>query len=375
MPITPPANASRPLSALLRQTLGLLGFTHANAAVSAPALSQFIRHHGVAGLLINDQCSLQAADCREALAHEQRVLTFRALQLGAALSQLFNTLHAHGVEPLALKGPALALQAHGKLAARGGVDLDIFVEETHWPLALAALRKLGYQPASEASLQLPDGTHELVLLHNKGLPKVELHRRLLRHRYPLSCGPHAHTELDLQGTPIRTLTPANALPYLVAHANQHCFRKLIWLLDIHAMLQHPELDAHDAAERFVRSGTCGSLDACLRLLSLLFNTSIPAELEAVRRPCHASLRMTELALDALEQSLSDDQIAGQGALRRAQLDLALHDHWAVRWQVLLDWLSPTAADQQWLKLPSALQFLSPFTRVLRVLIKPDSRPD
>lgn len=241
------------------------------------------------------------------------------MQLGAALKRLCDALQAQGLKPLVLKGPALALQAHGNLAARGGVDLDIFLEEAHWPAALEVLRELGYQPATGQSLPLPQGTHELVLQHPQGQPRVELHRRLLRHRSVLQGD---YTSIALLDTQVTCLAPASALPYLVAHANQHCFRRLIWLLDIHALLAHPQLDAQAAADQFVSSGTCGALDACLNLLTRLFDSPIPAQLQAVRRPCRASNRVTAQALHAIEQSLSDDQVAAQqGLLRRVLLDL------------------------------------------------------
>lgn len=366
MPLIP----SPTLSPLLRQTLDVLGFAQANMAVPLAALSGFVRHHGVAGLLDSQRLAALPADYQQALLVEQRHIGLSGLQLSAALKRLCDTLQVQGLIPLALKGPALALQAHGKLASRAGVDLDIFLEETHWPQALQALRSLGYDLAPGQSLPLAQGTHELLLLHPQGQPRIELHRRLLRHRFLLSNASDNRTTLSLQGTSIHSLTPAFALPYLVAHANQHCFRRLIWLLDIHALLHHPQLDASAAAKLFVHSGTCGSLDACLSLLSLLFNSSIPEELEAVRRPCRASQRMTEQALQAIEGSLSDDQVATQqGPLQRVLLDLLLHDHWRARWQVMSDWLSPTVADHDWLRLPSQLAFLYPLTRLYRLLAR------
>ncbi len=352
------------LSPVLQQTLWALGFATADAAIPTAQLAAFVRHHGVAGLIDSQRLAALDDAPRQALARERRQIALRALQLGAALKRLCDALQAQGLKPLALKGPALALQAHGNLAARGGVDLDIFIEEERWPQVLQVMRELGYEPAAGQSFPLAQGTHELVL-QQQGQPRIELHRRLLRHRASLHGD---HTSVALLDTTVPCLTPASALPYLVAHANQHCFRRLIWLLDIHALLLHPQLDAQAAADQFVSSGTCGSLDACLNLLTRLFDSPIPVELQAVRRHCHAGNRLTALALQAIEQSLSDDQVAAQqGLLRRVMLDLLLRDHWHLRWRALSDWLSPTATDHQWLKLPTALRLFYPLVRLYRLV--------
>lgn len=359
--------ASPRLSPALQQTLWALGFTTADAALPTAQLTAFVRHHGVAGLLDSQRLAALDEASRQALARERRQIALRALQLGGALKRLCDALQAQGLEPLALKGPALALQAHGTLAARGGVDLDIFIEQMHWPRTLQALRELGYQPAAGQSLPLARGTHELVLQHSQGQPRVELHRRLLRHHSSLQGN---YTSVDLLDTKVSCLTPASALPYLVAHANQHCFRRLIWLLDIHALLLHPQLDAQAAADQFVNSGTCGSLDACLNLLTRLFDSPIPAELQAVRRPCRASRSLTALALEAIEQSWSDDQVVTQQGLQsRVMLDLLLRDHWQLRWRALRDWLSPTATDHHWLQLPNSLRLLYPLVRLYRLIAR------
>lgn len=360
MPLIPPPA----LSPVLRQTLWALGFATTGGDTSTEVLSNFVRHHGVAGLLHSERLQALSADSRQALTLERRQIGLRALQLSGVLKRLCDTLRMQGITPLALKGPMLALQAHGNLSARGGLDLDLLLEEKHWSRALHALQKLGYSTA-EQSLPLPRGTHELVLQPPKGQPRVELHRRLLRHRLLLQRDDT--TTLSLFDTPISCLAPASALPYLVAHANQHCFRRLIWLMDIHALLGHPQLDAKASAALFVRSGTCGSLDACLSLLTLLFDSPIPAELQAVRRPCRSSQRVVTQALTAIEQALTDHQVAlQQGALQRVLLDLFLHDSWRVRWQILSDWLSPTTADRDWLKLPPSLEFLYPLARLFRL---------
>ena len=354
---------------LLQATLWLMGFEQPFSAPAVPALCQFIRHHGVAGLMQPDRVKSQAPVCLAALNAERQRIAIRALALGAGLKRLVTGFAARGLQPLALKGPALAVQAYGNLGARGGVDLDVLLPTEQWPEALAILQDMGYHEAPGQQWPLPDATHELVLAHGQ-LPRIELHRRLLRHQHLLHAPQRMTQVLDLQGTEVTCLAPAYALPYLIAHANQHCFRRLIWLMDIHALLQCPDLDLELLASQVKRSGTCAMLDTCLSLLTLLFGLKVPAPLQQVRRPCRASREMVELALDALRRSLSDDQVAmGQGLFKRVSLDIALQDTLAARWQALVGWLSPTAKDLQWLALPHGLSFLYPFVRLLRLALR------
>ena len=354
---------------LLQATLWLMGFGQSVPVLDAPGLNRFVRHHGVAGLL--DGARLTNFDQQRAttLAAEQRRIALRALQLGTTLKKLVHAFAERGLHPLTLKGPALAIQAHGTLSARGGVDLDIFLDQEQWPTGLEVLQQQGYTLASGQRLPLPRGTHELVLVH-PDRPRVELHRRLLRHQHLLTNTLGIARDINLQGTPIASLDPMHALPYLIAHANQHCFRRLIWLMDIHALLQHPDLDMQQAAELIRRTGTRAMLDTCLTLLQVLFDTPVPAPLHQVRRPCRASRAMVALALQAIRKTQSDDEVAAcQGPIKRVLLDIALQDSLNGRYQALSGWLSPTDKDIRWLELPPMLAFLYPFVRFYRLIIR------
>ena len=354
---------------LLQATLWLMGFEQPFTAPAVPALCQFIRHHGVAGLLQPDRVQSQAPVYVAALNAERQRIVIRALALGAGLKRLVAGFTARGLQPLALKGPALAVQAYGNLGARGGVDLDVLLPAEQWPEGLAVLQDMGYHMAPGQQWPLPDAAHELVLTHEQQ-PRIELHRRLLRHQHLFHAPQRITQVLDLQGTEVTCLAPAYALPYLIAHASQHCFRRLIWLMDIYALLQRADLDLELLASQVKRSGTCAMLDTCLSLLTVLFGLLAPAPLQQVRRPCRASREMVELALDALHRSLSDDQVAtGQGLFKRVSLDIALQDTLPARWQALAGWLSPTAKDHQWLALPRGLSFLYPFVRLFRLALR------
>lgn len=354
---------------LLKFTLWLMGFGESGMPNIPPSSEAFVRHHGVGGLLNRARLENFDLSYATALNQEQRRIAMRSLQLGATLKTLITAFAARGLKPLALKGPSLALQAHGSLSARGGLDLDLLLDEALWPQALEVLHHLGYSVAPDQRLPLPLGTHELVLLHHTR-PRVELHRRLLRQQHLVQHTHEMACDIDLQGTPVAGLHPVHALPYLIAHANQHCFRRLIWLIDIHALLQRPDLDPVEAARQIRLSGTRAMLDTCLTLLERFFGTQVASPLQQIRRPCRASKAMVELATTAIRNSLSDDEVAARlGPLKRVTLDIALQDSPKGRWKALTGWLSPTGKDSNWVILPPLLAFLYPAVRLYRLVIR------
>lgn len=363
------ARMPMPSDSLLGQSLWLLGFAGEPVLAPAPGLEAFVRHHGVAALLDAGRLAQLPEERAASLKTEQKRVVLRALKLTGALRQLSRRLSAANIDYLALKGPALARQVHGDCAARAAIDLDILVRPEHWPAALEVLAGLGYL-TPERPAALPSGTHELLLRHPDGLPCVELHRRLLRRRHALLGDDWSRpgASVDLQGQAVATLAPAIGLPYLAAHAGQHLFRRLIWLLDILALLRLPGFDAAQAARIARQADLEGPLGVCLALLERLFGFVPPAELAALTKLGRAQEIMFEQALLALQGCHSDAQVAQSlGMARRVWLDLCLQRTLAGRLQSLCDWFSPTGKDLAWVRLPRAAAFLYPLVRLARLV--------
>lgn len=103
-----------------------------------------------------------------------------ALRLEAATSQVSRALAAAGIHALALKGTALAEEAHGDIGLRASDDVDLLVEAEKVHAGVHALRGLGFQAPKDAV----DATG-LPLLHfalrHPQLPAVELHWRVHWH--------------------------------------------------------------------------------------------------------------------------------------------------------------------------------------------------
>ncbi|MEB3416496.1 nucleotidyltransferase family protein [Alteriqipengyuania sp. WL0013] len=118
-----------------------------------------------------------AAEC--AAAHRRAALSAMALQ--RARLALRDVLGERGIEPLFLKGSALALHAYAEPALRPMRDLDVLVPPDKAQAAWYALLAAGYEPAEPVRhdfATLAAAHHHLPLLVGPDGVEVELHMRL-----------------------------------------------------------------------------------------------------------------------------------------------------------------------------------------------------
>ncbi|MFL5540362.1 MAG: nucleotidyltransferase family protein, partial [Longimicrobiaceae bacterium] len=139
------------------------------SAVDWPATLALARRHRLVPFLHRH---LKDAPLPPAAARELRALqregVHRGLRMAAVLRRLVDALATAGIEALAYKGPALAMQAYGELGMRSFVDLDLLVRPDDVPGAIAALWVEGYlpglalSPAQERWFRRMDGDYPLV---------------------------------------------------------------------------------------------------------------------------------------------------------------------------------------------------------------------
>ena len=75
-----------------------------------------------------------------------RANTIRCLFLTAELIRIFDLFHSRGIQAIAYKGPALAMQAYGDMTLRQFEDIDIIVRQSDLPKANEVMLGLGYRP-------------------------------------------------------------------------------------------------------------------------------------------------------------------------------------------------------------------------------------
>ncbi|HEX8067732.1 MAG TPA: nucleotidyltransferase family protein [Thermoleophilaceae bacterium] len=116
-------------------------------------------------------------DFREAVEHSRREDRARGLAVEAATRRVAARLEERGIRALPLKGPLLAIEAHGDFGLRGTSDVDVLVPPSR--LAEAAELLADEQFREPRDPLRPNGLPDLHLaLRGPDTPSVELHWRV-----------------------------------------------------------------------------------------------------------------------------------------------------------------------------------------------------
>lgn len=257
---------------------------------------ELARWHGLVPLV--NQMQLERPFLPEAVAKRvsgaAKGNAIRALRYSAALLRIVEELDRHGIPVLALKGPALAVQAYGAPELRGFADLDILVRQAHVRDAVATLGSLGYRtllPGDEAGRHSLRARQHSVVQHQESDILVEVHWRLAR----ANTGVRMHTNdvfsraepVPLLGRVVYSLTPSEQFLYLAVHAANDGWNQLEHMRSLGEMVtQHPGTDWHAQMERAWALGVGRRVYIAARLLRTLgvrWDDQILTELSADRR--------------------------------------------------------------------------------------------
>jgi Uncharacterised nucleotidyltransferase len=312
----------------------------------------------------------------------------RNLHLARELVRLTALLERGGVEPLALKGPALAVAAYGAVAMRQFTDLDLLVRKSEVRRAAEILLDEGYTPSAGyglADLDRPGG-YEIAMARAGALTEIDLHWRLIPSYFPLALDGEElwrrAVRIEIEGAAVRTLAAADHLLYLCAHGAKHGWQALGGICDLAELMrassrtseqglsqtlsQTFSIDWDELSARAERAGARRALELGVLLAHELLEAAVPAAvLEAARR---------EPAVVRAAQSfigyVSDPGDDGPGFYQRWVVPLGVIAEPGARLRYLAARaLLPSADDREFLRLPLALYPLYYLLRPVRVALK------
>jgi hypothetical protein len=219
---------------------------------------------------------LESADAPPEFAAAVREETDAAREAGTLLElvtlRVATALETAGVANVPLKGPLLARQLHGDPAMRYSRDIDVLVTRADFAPAVEALRGLGWRP--ETSVNGEPILH-LRLLHDEGLPEVELHWRV--HWYETEFGARALARAVPGADGVRRLSDVDGLAALLLYHARDGFAGLRHPIDVAAWWdQRAEAGAEPLLAPVVRAHPelAGSLHASAVVLERL--VGVPA---------------------------------------------------------------------------------------------------
>jgi hypothetical protein len=158
--------------------------------------------------------------------------------------RLRTLLMADGIEPIFLKGSALAVLAYGAIGRRQFGDIDLLVHPTDARRAAVSLEKAGYRAPGGADdladrvARLTPVAKDIAVHHPVNNQVVELHWRM-------TDNPHEPPVWDHEAIQWVELAPGAAVPtlatdalfaYICNHGAAHLWARLRWVADVAALL-------------------------------------------------------------------------------------------------------------------------------------------
>ena len=157
------------------------------------------------------------------------------LKLSGELIRLSELFAEHDIPWLSIKGPALAVQLYGDVAARQSGDLDILVKREDLDRAIKLISDAGYE-IMYSDLVKKDTDKDVMFRHSEKGFLVELHQQVsynwLIPDNITSMLWERPGKIHIGNGEILVPDATNHLTYLYEHGNRHGWYRLAWLWDI-----------------------------------------------------------------------------------------------------------------------------------------------
>jgi len=166
------------------------------------------------------------------------------------ITEVLSHLRSRGLRPLLFKGTPLAYSHYTAPHLRPRRDNDLLLPRSDKPLLLDALAELGYQPELSIPGDVVQPQTLLVRTDEKGMTYA-FHVHWKISNAPAFAYRVSYDELEASATPVPQLGPAAIAPnamfaLLIAclHRTAHHYncKRLIWLYDIHLIVQRLQPD-------------------------------------------------------------------------------------------------------------------------------------
>jgi len=233
-------------------------------------------------------------------AERARAQALLTLRMSAELLRISQAFAADGVGMLAVKGPALALQAYDDAAMRSYGDLDLLVRDRDIARATQLMLDAGYDaeiPLQAIAAGKIPGQYTF-RRRDAGL-LVELHNdRTMRYyprKLPIEAWFARATRVRLEGREIPAPALEDHLILVCVHGAKHFWERLLWIADVAALVARGraalrwELVTQSAKD----AGAETMLHGGLLLAAQVLQARLPAEILAQAQADAAARAMTE----------------------------------------------------------------------------------
>jgi hypothetical protein len=255
-----------------------------------PLLS-LAEHHGTQPLLYQGLRGVEESVPAEELRSLQQIYqanVHKTLFLSRELIRILDCLSAAGLEVMPYKGLAVAEAIYGDIALRQSGDIDLLIRSNDLQPICGAVRELGYMPnwalsETEQHAFLQSG-YECAFDGPMGRNLLEVQWAIQPRFYAMDFDMNALFQravtLTVAGRPMKTLSPADLLLVLSAHAAKHVWGRLIWLCDIAHLMMSPTLDWNWIGSRARDLGIARIVSVTMLAANRLLGATIPLAAQA-----------------------------------------------------------------------------------------------
>ncbi len=251
-----------------------------------------------------------------AVLQQARDIAIAALRSAGETYQLQQSFAACRIPVAFLKGAAVAHTAFSNLSLRHSKDIDLLVAPEDVPAAWSVMENCGYHRifpplglTNEEIERFRRWSKDSGFYHPDKRVCVELHWRLTS-RAGLFETPDP-TQWDsveiAKDRAITTLSNSDQFIYLCIHGTTHAWKRLKWLADIGALLNHRPDAANGYWRETMAQPARTAMEVAMRLSSRLFSSRLPDDL-----PRRVSLRiriLMGLSLVAMNSGTRKNPIA------------------------------------------------------------------
>jgi hypothetical protein len=173
----------------------------------------------------------------------------RNVRISKQAEPFFAAVRNSGLRVVLTKGLRLASTVYPDIGLRPFWDLDLVVRPDDWPAVKKILDNQGFEeaqvgaPGPDTACLEPGWAYSPYF--RRGDLVLEFHFNVLGLHFPVRTDGQEGTAarpMPLRGTEVMVFSPEQELCYLCLHAQQHSYRKLIWLTDIAGMAVRNDID-------------------------------------------------------------------------------------------------------------------------------------
>jgi len=180
----------------------------------------------------------------ERLEKAYRTNATRSLYLGTELCRVLEIFESHNIPAIPYKGPVLAIQAYGDLAARQFYDMDIIVPQQAMAAAHEALLESGYRARfpwpHDSNMPLVRIPGEYTYRGESNECLLELHTEFTMRHFPVRADLDEFgkrlVDIEIAGKTVQTFCVEDALVVLAVHGAKDFWEKLAWVTDISELI-------------------------------------------------------------------------------------------------------------------------------------------